>query len=63
MEYRSNCIITNNQIKDNTVTTTANPIGIASGGLVVHNDAVLTNNTITNNKLGDTINDIVTTTN
>lgn len=63
MANRGNCIITNNQIKDNTVTTTANPIGIASGGLVVHNDAVLTNNTITNNKLGDTINDIVTTTN
>ena len=63
MAYRGNCIITNNQIKNNTVTTTANPIGRASGGLVVHNDAVLTNNTITNNKLGDTINDIVTTTN
>lgn len=55
---RGKCLITNNRIQNNTVNTTAATPGIVSGGLTINYDAVVTNNIITDNKLGDIVSNI-----
>ena len=55
---RGNCLITNNRIQNNTVITTAATPRIVSGGLTINYDAVVTNNIITDNKLGDIVSNI-----
>lgn len=55
---RGKCLITNNRIQNNTVNTTAATPGIVSGGLTINYDAIVTNNIITDNKLGDIVSNI-----